>query len=498
MLKQGLSQKLLQKLSPQQIQFIKLLQVPTADLERRIKEELEENPALEEDEKAQVKTDDFFSGAQTSTETSEQSGTDDSGNTAQENEGEKNLDDYFGEDDSYDNTGKLPFSADDEEKYEAPVVQMSTLMDNLDSQLGMMPISEEDQEIGHHLIGSLDESGYLTRSLEAIQDDLAFRNNMDVSIEKLEQVLFYIHRLDPPGVGARDLRECLLIQLKRREHTDEVVLAVKIIQDFFDEFSKRHFDKIIKRLHISEEDLRAVIHLIGKLNPKPGESQTQDKITYIIPDFLLMVQDDELDIKLNSRNAPELRVSKSYRETLKAYVEKEKKPSVSQEYKEAIQFMKTRIDNAQWFIDAIRQRQVTLLKTMMCIAERQKGFFISEGDTRYLKPMILKDVAEEVGMDISTISRVASSKYVQTEFGIYPLKFFFSEGMTTETGEEVSNKEVKKILSDLIEAEDKKHPLSDEQLKDLLNDKGYNIARRTVVKYRQEMEIPVARMRKTL
>lgn len=499
MLKQGLNQKMLQKLSPQQIQFIKLLQVPTVDMERRIKEELEENPALEEEEaKNQVVADTYSAMGQDSSSPDSSENSDPQSGESNESEKDENLDEYFGEDDSYDNTGKLPFSSDDEERYEAPVVQLSSLMDTLDSQLGMMNLDEIEQQVGHHLIGSLDDNGYLTRSLEAIQDDLAFRSNIEVSMDLLEKVLANIQRMDPPGVGARDLRECLIIQMRRKETSPENQLALQILTDYFDEFSKRHFDKLTKKLHISEEQLKEMIHLISRLNPKPGESQSQDKSSYIVPDFLLMVNQGEIDIKLNSRNAPELRVSKSYRELLKEYADKQKKGNANSEYKEAVQFMKARIDNAQWFIDAIKQRQVTLLKTMACIASRQKEFFISEGDDRKLRPMILKDVADEVQMDISTISRVANSKYVQTEFGIFPLKYFFSEGVTTDSGEEVSNKEIKKNLSDLIEAEDKRNPLSDEQLKELLNEKGFPIARRTVVKYRQEMEIPVARLRKEL
>jgi RNA polymerase sigma-54 factor len=499
MLKQGLNQKLLQKLSPQQIQFIKLLQVPTIDMERRIKEELEENPALEEEENKNLVSTESYSGIgenQNSTSTSEEA---EQRKEEDSNSGsDENLDEYFGSDDSYDNTGRLPYSSDEEDRYEAPVIQLSSLMDSLDAQLGMMNLDELEQEVGHHLIGSLDDNGYLTRSLEAIQDDLAFRRNIEVGIDVLEKVLHSIQRMEPAGVGARDLRECLMVQIRRKEPTPEIQLALKILTDHFDEFSKRHFDKLTKRLHISESQLKSVIQLISRLNPKPGESQSQDKTTYIVPDFLLMVNQGEIDIKLNSRNAPELRVSKSYREMLKEYAEKQKKTNASSEYKEAVQFMKARIDNAQWFIDAVRQRQVTLLKTMVSIASRQKAFFISEGDDRTLRPMILKDVADEVQMDISTISRVANSKFVQTEFGIYPLKYFFSEGVTTESGEEVSNKQIKKILSNMIEAEDKRNPLSDEQLKELLNDEGFPIARRTVVKYRQEMEIPVARLRKQL
>jgi RNA polymerase sigma-54 factor len=495
MLKQGLNQKLLQKLSPQQIQFIKLLQIPTADLERRIKEELEENPALEEEENKSLTTTDVFQEipqAPSKENTSEDSGTDDSESEVGK---EESLEDYYGEDDTFDNTGKLPYSTDEEDRYEAPVIQLSSLIDSLDAQLGMMNLTDQEQQIGHHLIGSLDDNGYLSRSLEAIQDDLAFRNNIEVSMETLEGLLKAIQKMDPAGVGARDIQECLIIQLKRREQTPEVQLALKILSEYFEEFSKRHYEKITRRLHISDDQLRDIIQVISRLNPKPGEAQTQDKGSYIVPDFLLMIDQGEIDIKLNSRNAPELRVSKSYREQLRTFVENNKKRN---DYKETVQFLKARIDNAQWFIDAIRQRQVTLLKTMGCIAEKQKAFFINEGDERMLRPMILKDVADEVGMDISTISRVANSKFVQTEFGIYPLKFFFSEGVATESGEEVSNKEIKKILQNLIAAEDKRHPLSDEQLKELLNEKCYPIARRTVVKYRQEMDIPVARLRKSI
>jgi len=496
MFKPGLSQslKLGQKLSPQQIQFIKLLQVPTTDMERRIKEELEMNDALEEAEENATPREEFVAYEEGKAEQPEAEANDIDRNDL----GDEQLSEYIGPDDSYDNTGKLPYSSDEEDRYEVPIVQMSTLFDALESQIGMLDISAHELALCHHLIGSLDDSGYLTRPLEAIQDDLAFRSSIEAEIPELEHALSIVQRLEPAGVGARNLQECLELQLHRKEASPANTLAIKLISKYFDEFTRKHYDKLIAKLNITESELRDAIQIISRLNPKPGESQTADKVSYVVPDFLLIVENQEIDIKLNIRNAPELRVNKAYREMLRTYVDKQKRNNASQEVKETIQYMKTRIDNAQSFIDAIRQRQLTLLRTMMCIAERQKGFFLSEGDAKQLKPMILKDVADEVGMDISTISRVSNSKYVQTDFGIFPLKYFFSEGITTDSGEEVSTREVKKTLSEFIENEDKRKPFSDEQLAKMLNDKGYTIARRTVVKYREEMSIPVARLRKEI
>jgi RNA polymerase sigma-54 factor len=493
MLKQGLSQRLVQKLSPQQIQFIKLLQVTSIEMEMRIQEEMEENPALEEGKDDHVSIEEYL-------EKGDEAVKPETDGENQPPEEDLQLEDYLQEDEPYDfRTRQQTYSSDEEDKWETPIVQLSSLTDYLYEQVGMFSLDELTAKICIHLIGSLDENGYLTRPLPALQDDLAFRNNLEVSIEQLENALQYIQKLDPPGVGARDLKECLLLQLKRLSINPAVKHAIRIIQDYFEEFTRKHFDKLSQRLHLEEEQLKEAFLVISKLNPKPGDTQSTGKSAYIIPDFILTVTEDEhIEIDLNTRNAPDLKVSPTYRNILKEFVVKQKSKTGSKDVKEAIQFMKAKIDSAQWFIDAVQQRQVTLLKTMHCIAEKQKQFFISEGDEKQLKPMILKDVADVIQMDISTVSRVANSKYVQTDFGIFPLKFFFSEGISTDSGEEVSNREVKKILAELIEAEDKKSPLSDDRLSEILNEKGYNIARRTIAKYREQLHLPVARLRKTL
>lgn len=475
------------QISPQQIQFIKLLQVPTANLEARIKEELEVNPALEEgaDQKASENdADDAYSDLDRDSDDNSDSGDD-----------EFNLEDYIDRD-SYSVREHLP-SSDDEDDYQAPIVHMQSFMDRLQEQMGMLTLDESQEMIAQHLIGSIDEDGYLRRPLPAIINDMTFRYNLRPSIEDMEAVLRQIHTFDPAGVGARDLRECLLLQLWRKEPTEDITLAIRILEDYFDEFTKKHFSKLKSALGVSEEKLKDVYQEITRLNPKPGGAPSNAKNEYIIPDFTLVVTNGEIEIKLNSSNAPDLRVSGSYIKMYDQYKAAQKKQK-SSKTKETLDFVKQRIESAQWFIDAIRQRQFTLLNTMMAIAERQKEFFLSAGDEKKLRPMILKDIAEKVEMDISTISRVANSKYVQTDWTIYPLKYFFTEGITTEDGSEVSNREVKSILADLIEAENKRKPLSDDKISAMLNEKGYNIARRTVAKYREQLNIPVARLRKEM
>lgn len=482
MLKQTLQQKLLQKLSPQQIQLMKLLQVPTIELEQRIKEELEANPALDEGrEEENTEYDDEFDGDE----------------ERKEKDDEFDITDYLSDDETPDyKTSVNNKGLDDDEKH-VPIGSGTTFQEMLSSQLSMRLLSEKQQVIAENIIGNLDDSGYLRRELKAIVNDMAFSQNVMTTEKELEEVLAVVQELDPPGVGARDLKECLVIQMKRKENpTWSQALAIVVLEDYFDEFSKKHYDKIIKKLELEDEqDLKEAVDEIIKLNPKPGNSMKESSKTmqHVVPDFLVSVEDDELKLQLNQRNAPELRVSKQYKEMLQGYSESKS----DKQSKEALLFVKQKIDSAKWFIDAIKQRQNTLLITMKAILEHQEGYFLT-GDETKLKPMILKDIAEMVNMDISTISRVANSKYVQTPYGTFLLKTFFSESLSTDSGEEVSTREVKKILEDAIEAEDKRKPLTDEKLASLLKEKGYNIARRTVAKYREQLNIPVARMRKEL
>lgn len=494
-LSQSLQQKLLQKLSPQQIQLMKLLQVPTANLETRIKEELEENPALEldedkhEDDATDLK-DEFSENGEEEYE--EADGSEDEYDNIDISEyvqeGDDEVGDYKLRDDNYpeeDEGRQLPF------KTETSFYQL--LLD----QLGMLKLEEREQTIAEQIVGSIDEDGYLRRETSAIVDDLAFRQNINATIAEVESLIQRIQQFDPPGVAARDLQECLLIQLYRqKEEGKSVDTAIKAITKYFDEFTKKHYEKIQRGLNISDDQLRDVMQQIIKLNPKPGGNvgEINKAETYVVPDFFIINNGGKLDLTLNSRNAPELRISEGYRDMLKEYDRGSKK---DKRQKEAVLFIKQKIDAAKWFIDAIKQRQHTLLSTMGAIMEHQYEFFLT-GDETELKPMILKDIAEKTSLDISTVSRVANSKFVQTEFGTYRLKFFFSESLSTDSGEEVSTREVKKILSDLVEGEEKKHPLSDERLTELLQEKGYNIARRTVAKYREQLNIPVARLRKGL
>ena len=486
MLKQQLNQKLLQKLSPQQIQLMKLIQLPTQALEQKIKEEMEANPALEEGREEDMSADDRLESGEDSYE---------SDNEVIEAE-DINVDEYLSDDEIPDYRYRANnYSADDEDT-RVPVSGGTSFHEYLTNQLGMRSLKENDRQIAEYLLGNIDDDGYIRRELSAIVDDLAFTQNIFTDEPKLEQILEIIQDLDPPGVGARDLKECLLIQLYRKEPTASIKTAIAILEDHFDEFIKKHYQKMMDRLEIDEDFLKDAIHEISRLNPKPGNSSsnTQRSIQTIIPDFLINIQDGELELSLNARNAPELNVSREYQEMLEAYKNSKEKNKAQ---KEAILFVKQKLDGAKWFIDAIRQRQQTLMFTMSSIMNFQKEYFLS-GDQRKLKPMILKDIADEIGMDISTVSRVASNKYVQTPYGTFLIKEFFSESMKNEAGEDVSTKQIKKILEDSISEEDKKKPLTDDKLAKLLKEKGFPIARRTVAKYREQLNIPVARLRKQL
>jgi len=461
-----------------------MLQIPTMELDQRIKEEMEVNPALEEGADENEGNEDEDSQDQQEEQENETKEDD-----------EIDLSDYFDDDETPDYKLKVNnHSADDEER-DTPLGAGRTFQDLLYAQLGMTELDEQQRLLAEYLIGNLDENGYLRRELVAVANDLAFTMNISASVAELEEVLSVIQELDPPGVGARDLRECLLIQVKRSEVRNvDTVLAERVLVKFFEEFTKKHYEKIAKRLDIEEDDLKPAIDFILHLNPKPGNSMLESTRTvqHVVPDFLLVVEDDELKLTLNSRNAPELRISREYRDMMQHYAKAKVKDAKE---KEALLFVKQKIDSAKWFIDAIKQRNDTLLYCMQAIVNYQKEFFLS-GDETKLKPMILKDIADIVHMDISTISRVANSKHIQTPYGTYLLKYFFSESLSTDDGEEVSSREVKQILKDAIEAEQKRKPLTDEKLMKLLNEKGYNIARRTVAKYREQLGIPVARLRK--
>ena len=499
-LSQSLQQRLLQKLSPQQIQLMKLLQIPTAYLEERIKEELEENPALETGEEEHKDEDDFETNDEPVDHTSEageedsfdlDGPDDDYGNidiSEYVSDGDDEVADYKMKDDNYPEL--------DEHKTIPHKVETSFHEVLLD-QLGMLSLDERRYKIAEQIVGSIDDDGYLRRELSSIADDLAFRQNVDASENEIESIIKLIQDFDPPGICARNLKECLLIQLNRQLAAGKnVSLAIQVMDKYFEEFTKKHYEKIQRGLNLTDEDLKTVIGAIIRLNPRPGGnmSEMNKAESYIVPDFFITNTNGILDLTLNGRNAPDLRISEGYRDMLKEYDKGSKK---DKRQKEAVLFIKQKIDSAKWFIDMIRQRQHTLLSTMDAIMNYQKEFFLT-GDQTNLRPMILKDIAEITGLDISTISRVANSKFVQTEFGTFRLKFFFSESLSTDSGEEVSTREVKKILSDLIEGEDKKRPLSDERLTELLQEKGYNIARRTVAKYREQLNVPVARLRKEL
>ena len=483
MQKLSLSQSLQQKLSPQQIQFIKLLQIPTIELDARIEEELEINPALEEgaEEERDQKEDDSFD--------------DEFDDDYKDRNEDLDIDTYLqGEDYAgYKMQGDGNYS---EEERDMPLATSSSLTDSLLQQFGYLQLTEEQRVIGLQLIGSIETDGYIRRSMQAIVNDLAFSQNVFTNAEEIEVVLHKIQSFDPPGIAARSLQECLLLQLQRKDQSDPYnALAIRIIEDFFDEFSKKHYDKIQRRLNISDDSLKKVIDIIIKLNPKPGSVEGESGTAqYLIPDFILVNANGKLELSLNAKNAPELRISRSFADMLDTYDRSSKQ---NKSLKETVSFVKQKLDAAKWFIDAIKQRQQTLLRTMNAIVRFQYDFFLT-GDESKLRPMILKDIATMIDMDVSTVSRVANSKAVQTEFGIYPLKYFFSEGIATDSGEDVSSREVKNILREMIDNEPKLNPLSDDKLEKILNDRGYNIARRTVAKYREQLNIPVARLRKQL
>jgi RNA polymerase sigma-54 factor len=504
MIYQGLSQKQLQKLSPQQIQLMKLLQVPTAQLDQRIKEEIEANPALEvaaeddEDYEAPV-TDETA----TLTPTDESAGEENDYEEEPESPDKDDVDmtEFYDEEDEgiaeYKTKDSNDFADPDNDNKTIPVATRSTFHEYLEEQVGLLDIDENHKAIMLHLVGNIDDDGYLRRDLESIIDDLAFSQNISTDIFELNRALNLIQRLDPAGVGARSLEECLLIQLKRKEKPDEnTILAIRIIEKQFEAFAKKHYDKLERSLGIDSQQLKQVIDEIIHLNPKPGSAFEggHRNEQFIIPDYLITNNNGELILTLNSVNTPELRISSNFKEMITDYKRAKIK---SRSQKEAILFIKQKIEAAKWFIDAIQQRQNTMLLTMQAIIDLQYEY-IATGDETRLRPMILKDIAEKTGLDISTISRVANSKYVQTEFGTLLLKSFFSEGLTNDDGEEVSTREVKKILTDMIVAEDKDDPLSDQQLTEILIEKGYNIARRTVAKYREQLNMPVARLRKEL
>ncbi len=490
------TQKMLQKLSPQQILLMKLLQIPTMELSSRIKEEIEENPALEENESFDEVDNDIDNDIDNDSDNDiDNEGHDDDYDPLSD------FDDYMQDDDDDDAAYKLRtnnYSRDDEH-YEAPISSEESFQDVLIQQLGYRKLDDKKYKIGLYIIGNIDDSGYLSRPITGIMDDLLFTQNLDVTEEEVMEVLHVIQEFDPAGVGATNLQECLLIQLRRLEEDSEdddvdYALPIIVIEQYFNEFIKKHYDKIVKKSGISERQFRAAMNVILKLNPKPGGAvENSHRSNYVVPDFSIYNNCGKLELTLNSRNAPDLHVNKDYVNML-ADFSKEKK---SKSNREAVNFVKNKIESAKWFIEAIKQRQTTLYVTMDAIMNYQKDYFLT-GDETKLKPMILKDISEKVGLDISTISRVANSKYVQTAYGTFPLKSFFSESLTNDEGEEVSTREIKKILMDCIEQEDKSKPLTDDVLTQILKEKGYNIARRTIAKYREQLGIPVARLRKEL
>ncbi|TDE54922.1 RNA polymerase factor sigma-54 [Flavobacterium sp. GT3P67] len=488
MLKQFLNLKLSQKLSPQQIQLMKLIQLPTQAFEQRLLEEMNENPALEAGkEEDEYEKDEF--------ENEDYDDYDDSESDRIEAE-DINIDEYLSNDETPDYKTQANNYSDDDEDRETPFAAPVSFHQDLINQLNTFILNDEEREIAEFLVGSIDDMGYIRRSVPDMVDDMAFTQGIYTDEKMVEKMLQVIHELEPSGVGARDLQECLLLQLKHKTPTEYVELATDIIENQFDAFTKKHYDKLIQKYNVSNEQLKKAIHEIEKLNPKPGGSFTgNNKVTEnVVPDFAIRIVDGELELTLNGRNAPSLHVSKDYQEMMQTYKDSRDK---SAQQKDAVQFIKQKLDSAKWFIDAIRQRQETLFVTMNAIMHYQGDYFL-DGDETKLKPMILKDIADMVGLDISTISRVANSKYVETPYGTKLIKEFFSEAMKNDQGEDVSTLEIKKILQNTIEEEDKKKPLPDDQLAEILKEKGYPIARRTIAKYREQLDIPVARMRKKM
>ncbi|TAI47086.1 RNA polymerase factor sigma-54 [Flagellimonas allohymeniacidonis] len=484
MLKQHLQFKLSQKLSPQQIQLMKLIQLPTQAFEQRLKQELEENPALESGKEDNDRIDEDYDGFE------------DSGDADTISTDDINIDDYLSDDEVPDyRTQTSNYSPDDDEK-SIPYASGISFNQYLLNQLNTIYLDDEEWAIAEFLVGSVDESGYIRRPLMDIMDDLAFTQNIYVEEEKIEAVLKTVQGLDPPGVAARSLGECLIIQLKRKEKTPSVELAIALLEKSFEQFTKKHYAKLIQKHQITEAELKDAITEIEKLNPKPGGSYAGNTriIEHIVPDFSIRIVEGELELTLNGRNAPELHVSREYNNMLQGYKNAKEK---SKSQKDTVLFIKQKLDAAKWFIDAIKQRQQTLFVTMNTIMNYQKEYFLT-GDERKLRPMILKDIADQIGMDVSTVSRVANSKYVDTPYGTKLIKDFFSEAMKNVQGEDVSTKEIKKILETVIGEEEKKKPLTDDKLAKILKERGYPIARRTVAKYREQLGIPVARLRKQI
>ena len=487
MLKQFLNLKLSQKLSPQQIQLMKLIQLPTQAFEQRLKEEMNDNPALEagKEEEELDEKDEF--------DNEEYDDFDDNESIEAE---DINIDEYLSNDETPEYKTQANNYSDDDEHRESPLASPVSFHQDLINQLNTFILNDEEREIAEFLVGSIDDMGYIRRSIADIVDDMAFTQGIYTTEKVVERILQIIHELEPSGVGARDLQECLLLQLKHKTPSEYVALATNIIENQFDAFTKKHYDKLQQKFNVSNEQLKKAVHEIEKLNPKPGGSFTgSNKITEnVVPDFAIRIVEGELELTLNGRNAPTLHVSKDYQEMLQTYkVSKDK----SNSQKDAVQFIKQKLDAAKWFIDAIKQRQETLFVTMNAIMHYQQEFFL-EGDETKMRPMILKDIAEMVGLDISTISRVANSKFVETPYGTKLIKEFFSEAMKNDQGEDVSTLEIKKILKNILEEEDKHKPLPDDQLAELLKEKGYPIARRTIAKYREQLDIPVARLRKKM
>ncbi|MCO6174968.1 RNA polymerase factor sigma-54 [Flavobacterium sp. NRK F10] len=488
MLKQNLQLKLSQKLSPQQIQLMKLIQLPTQAFEQRLQEELVENPALENGKEENVDYDDYND--------SSDDDYDDYDNERIEAE-DLNIDEYLSNDETPDYKYQTNNYSDDDEERSMPFVAGVTFHQDLLNQLNTFILTDEEKNIAEFLVGSIDDTGYLRRTITDVVDDLAFTQGIYTDEAIVEHILLHVvQELEPAGVAARDLQECLLLQLKHKTPTDSIALAIDILENQFDAFTKKHYEKLIQKYEVSKEQLRKAIDEIEKLNPKPGGAYdgNQKPIEHVVPDFTIRIVDGELELSLNGRNAPELHVSRDYQEMLQSYKDSNEKSSTQ---KDAVQFIKQKLDSAKWFIDAIKQRQETLFVTMNAIMHYQEEYFL-DGDETKLKPMILKDIADMVGLDISTVSRVANSKYVETPYGTKLIKDFFSEAMKNTEGEDVSTIEIKRILQNVIEEEDKRKPLPDDKLAEILKEKGYPIARRTVAKYREQLDIPVARLRKKI
>ncbi|MBR6067420.1 MAG: RNA polymerase factor sigma-54 [Bacteroidales bacterium] len=500
MLKTSLEQKLTQKLAPQQIQMIKLLELNTLQLEERIKNEIEENPALDDGGEGDYDDGDSIVENDSDVLTNEEERDDGEQNSEDEytREDDYSLDDDYGanDDDEIPNYRlEVNNTSKDDDRVEMPYSASKSFNEHLFEQFILKDVTERQKFIAPFLVGNIDEDGYLRRDLDAVADDIAFSQNIEVSEKELEDVLKVIQELDPAGIGARSLQECLLIQLRRKEEqTNGVKTAIVVLSDCFEEFTKKHYEKIMQKCNITEQDLKEAIDVIIKLNPKPGNSYGEPQkanIQAIIPDFIVEVEDNDIAVSLNNRNSPDLRISRSFSKMMDEY------SSDKAGNKEVVTFVKQKIDNAKWFIDAIEQRRRTLLYTMEAIVQFQRKFFLT-GDEADIRPMILKDIAEMTNLDISTVSRVANSKYVATPYGNFLLKFFFSEAMQTDSGEEVSTREVKQILKECIDAEDTTKPLTDDRLSEILKDRGYIIARRTIAKYREQMGIPVARLRRKI